>query len=164
MEIRFVTEHDDLGAVSNVYEKSWKYAYKNIIPQSYLDGIPKGKWLQSLDNDTRHSLIMLDGDKVIGTSSFGASRFDDMDGYGEIISVYLLPEYIGKGCGKQLFQAAVDELKQMGYNDIFLWVLEENTRARRFYEKFGFKTNGKILNDNIGGRDLTEIQYIYSPN
>lgn len=164
MEIRLITEHDDLEAVSNVYEESWKYAYNGIIPQSYLDSIPKGKWRQSLDNDTRHSLIMLDGDKIIGTSSFGASRFEDMVGYGEIISIYFLPEYIGKGYGRQLLQAAVDGLKQMGCCDIFLWVLEDNLRAIRFYEHFGFKPSGKYLNDNIGGKDLTEIQYVYYSN
>ena len=162
MKIRHINEHDDLSAVSNVYEQSWKYAYKGIVPQSYLDSIPKGQWCKSLNNDSRYSLIMLDSNKIIGTSSFGASRFDEMSGYGEIISIYLLPEYIGKGFGLQLFQATAYELKQMGYKNIFLWVLKDNTRAISFYEHFGFKPSGKYLNDNIGGKALTEIQYIYN--
>lgn len=160
MEIRLINEHDDLSAVGNVYEESWKSAYKGIIPQSYLDGLNKSDWIKNLNNPARRSLIMLDRDKIIGTSSFSASRSDDMAGYGEIISIYLLPEYIGRGYGKQLLQAAIDGLKQMGFHDIFLWVLEENVRARKFYEKSGFKSNGKRLNDNIGGRDLTELQYV----
>lgn len=161
MEIRFLTEHDDLYAVSNVYEQSWKFAYMGIIPRSYLDSIQPGSWSQNIIKPDRKSLIMLDGEKIIGTSSFCPSRFADMAGCGEIISIYLLPEYIGKGCGTRLLRAAVDSLRQMGFDQIFLYVLEENQRARQFYEKFGFEPSGKYLNDNIGGRDLTELQYIY---
>ena len=36
--------------------------------------------------------------------------------------------YKSKEYGKQLLAAAVNELA--GYDDIFLWVLEENTNAR----------------------------------
>lgn len=81
---------------------------------------------------------------------------------GEIVSIYLLPEYIGKGWGKALLQRALEELRKEGYGDIFLWVLEENRNARGFYERMGFRKREIYLNDNIGGRDLREIQYVYS--
>lgn len=58
-------------------------------------------------------------------------------------------------------QAAVDGLAELGYTYVFLWVLEENMRARAFYEKFGFQNSGDYLNDNIGGKDLRELRYIY---
>ena len=47
MEIRLINEQDDCFAISNVYEESWKSAYKGIIPQTYLDSIPKGHWAKS---------------------------------------------------------------------------------------------------------------------
>lgn len=84
-----------------------------------------------------------------------------MNGYGEIISIYLLPEYLRKGYGKQLLQAAVDDLMRMGYKDIFLYVLEANAKTRHFYERFGFKANNTYLDDDIGGKSLREIQYVY---
>lgn len=37
---------------------------------------------------------------------------------------------------------AVNELKSMGHKEIFLWVLEENNKARRCYEKHGFRFDG----------------------
>lgn len=160
MEIRFINQTDDKMAISRIYEESWKFAYKNIIPSAYLESIPEGHWVNSLDKPERFNLIMLDSNKIIGISSFCKSRFEDMENYGEIISIYFLPEYMGKGCGKFLLQATVDELVKMGFRDIFLWVLEDNTRARRFYEGFGFTPSGKYLNDNIGGKELREIQYV----
>ena len=80
---------------------------------------------------------------------------------GEIISIYLLPQYIGKGYGTNLLHAVTVELKELGYNEIFLWVLGENYPAIKFYEKNGFIKTDKFLDDNIGVKPLREIQYFY---
>lgn len=158
--IRKVNPGDSREEISNVYEQSWKTAYKDIIPQDYLDSIPKGQWCSSLDNPDRYNLVMLDGDKIIGTSSYCKSRFESYKDWGEIISIYFLPEYMGKGYGKHLLEQAVQELKAMGFKQIFLWVLEDNHRARHFYEKCGFKNSGKYMDNVIGGKQLRELQYV----
>ena len=44
MIIRKMHQNDSREEISNIYEQSWKYAYKGIIPQAYLDSIPKGQW------------------------------------------------------------------------------------------------------------------------
>ena len=80
---------------------------------------------------------------------------------GEVISIYLLPNYMGKGYGKTLMKSTISELKIQGYENIFLWVLEENSRARHFYEQFGFSPTDDFLDDNIGGKELREVRYIY---
>ena len=53
----------------------------------------------------------------------------------------------------------VGELKNLGYDEIFLWVLEENVRARAFYERFGFVADGGVTDTEIGGKMLREIRY-----
>ena len=67
---------------------------------------------------------------------------------------------MGKGYGRALLQAAVDKLAEMGCTDILLWVLAENERAKKFYEKNGFSASGAYLDDNIGGKSLKELQYV----
>lgn len=104
---------------------------------------------------------MLNEEKIIGTVSYCASRSICLKGFGEIVSLYLLPDYCGNGYGRQLLQAAVDGLAEMGYLYVFLWVLEENMRTRAFYEKFGFQNSRDCLKDNMGGKDLRELRYIY---
>lgn len=74
MQMRYLLPADDSEAVSRIYEASWKYAYKGIIPQEYLDSIPEGQWVSNLDNPARKTLICMEGDKYIGTSSFGRSK------------------------------------------------------------------------------------------
>lgn len=162
MEIRFLNKSDTPESVSYIYETSWKCAYKDIIPQSYLDNIEKGKWCKAIKNPDLCSLILLDHEKMIGTASYCPSRFMSMSGFGEIVSLYLLPEYCGQGYGNLLLCAAIDGLAKMGYKIVFLWVLEENRNARCFYEKFGFQNSGDCLKDNIGGKELLELRYIYT--
>lgn len=150
---------DDRLAISNIYEKSWKFAYRGIVPRSYLDSIPSGRWAGSIDGVGKYNAVAVESGKFIGTSCFCRSRFSDLKDFGEIVSLYLLPEYIGKGYGKKLTEYVVGELGKLGYSDIFLWVLEENVRARKFYERFGFTADGGVTVTDIGGKLLREIRY-----
>lgn len=162
MEIRHIKQDDNKFAISRIYEESWKFAYKEIIPKDYLDSIPSGNWAANLDKEGMNTLVLIEDGIFIGTSSYCKSRFSDFSNFGEIVSIYLLPQYIGKGYGKYLLAAAVKELELLGFFDIFLWVLEDNFRARRFYEKEGFVFSGKYLYNNIGGKALRELQYCHS--
>lgn len=161
MEIRPIKETDDKFAISRIYEESWKFAYRDIIPKSFLESIPVGNWVPHLAQAGRNSLVIVEGGALVGTSSYGPSRFSDFDDFGEIMSIYLLPQYMGKGYGRQLLHAAVGECTALGYHDLFLWVLEENFRARAFYEKAGFTRSGAYLDVHIGGKTLREVQYCY---
>ncbi len=161
MEIRPITPTDDRMAISGVYEESWKFAYRGIVPQDYLDSIPRGRWLPVFDVPGRHTLICMDNGRIVGTVGFGPSRIDRLDGWGEIISIYLLPDSMGKGYGTALMNAALSECRRLGYDNIFLWVLEENTRARAFYERLGFLPTDDCLTDTIGGKELREVRYIH---
>ena len=154
---------DDLLEISGIYEQSWKFAYKDIIPQDYLDGIPSGRWAGNISRaGLNNNLAVLENAKFIGTSCFGRSRWEKFSEYGEIISIYFLPEYIGKGYGSSLIEKVIDELKKLGYEKILLWVLEDNHRARKFYEKCGFVQTCEFRDDNIGGKGLREVMYVYS--
>lgn len=62
-----------------------------------------------------------------------------------------------KGYGYRLLSKVVNELKNQGFEEVFLWVLEDNHRARKFYEKFGFLCTGDYIEDSIGGKELREV-------
>lgn len=162
MEIRYLRESDNLNSIGRIYEKSWKYAYQGIIPMEYMDSIPQDQWGSKLRCPGRCTLVCKENETYIGTASFGKSRLDRYPESGEIISLYLLPEFIGKGYGKQLMEVLLLELQKQGYQEVYLWVLEENLRARRFYEKMGFVHTGEYLDNTIGGKALREVRYLFS--
>lgn len=163
MTIRPISPGDDLMAMSRVYEESWKTVYRGIIPDSFLDSIPAGHWMTARSDDPSYrTLVLLDGDTIIGVSTICRSRFPDWADWGEVVSLYLRPAYMDRGLGGPLLETAVAELRNEGFSRIFLWVLEENARARHFYEKHGFSCSGEIMENEIGGKTVREVQYIRS--
>ena len=160
MEIRKVTFDDDIAAIGSIYAASWKFAYRGIVPQMYLDQLTNHRWVTALNENRYDAFILVDNGQYIGTSSICPARDADMAGWGEVISLYLLPEYFGKGCAAVLFNHALNVLRETGFQCIYLWALAENARARRFYEKQGFRWNGDTTAVTIGGKALTEIRYI----
>lgn len=161
MEIRYADSWDDPYQISKVYEESWKYAYQGLIPQDYLDSIPVGRWAAGIGNPNQKTLVCVEDGQIVGTSCFGSSRFEQFLGWGEVISIYLLPECMGKSYGKRLLETVVTELRKQGYANVFLWVLEENSRARHFYERFGFTLTTNFMETEIGGKSLREVRYIF---
>lgn len=159
MEIRPLRESDSRLAVSRIYEESWRFAYRGIVPQDYLDSISAGRWARALDGSGWGSLILTEKGTPVGTACVCPSRWPDYPDFGEVVSLYLLPEYVGRGYGKALLEAAEEALADRGFRDILLWVLEDNLRARRFYEKAGFTFRGKAMENEIGGKTLKELLY-----
>ena len=93
----------------------------------------------------RVDYILSDNEKFIATSSICKARNEQYKDWGEIMSIYVLPEEFRKGYGSVLFSYVLNQLKENGYSNIYLWVLEENQRARRFYEKWDFKQMETVL-------------------
>lgn len=160
MEIRQIMKNDDFPSIRELYYRSWKFAYRDIIPMEWIESRPKDKWGGNITENGRTEIGAFERDRIVGTASFGASRWEKFREYGEIVTIYLLPEYIGKGVGSALMERCISELKAQGYSRILLWVLEENTRARRFYEKHGFRGTAEYMDDNIGGRAVREVMYL----
>lgn len=64
----------------------------------------------------------------------------DKAGNAWIEDLWVLPEYIGKGVGKQLFNHAISRARQMGYKTL---QLEADPNAAGFYEKMGMYKIGE---------------------
>lgn len=160
MEIRYLSERDSLYEVSSVYERSWKHAYKGIIPQAWLDAIPAGRWADGCLRDKMNNLVAIEDGRIIGVAGFCAARWKGYSEYGELVSLYLLPEYTGRGYGRDMLRYAVKELYSLGFRRVMLWALEENVRAGKFYEKYGFMPTEEYMADSFAGREVRERLYI----
>jgi len=61
----------------------------------------------------------------------------------ELYALYVAPAYWSTGAGRALMGRVLEEAQAEGYPRIVLWVLEQNARARRFYERAGFRQRGR---------------------
>ena len=73
----------------------------------------------------------------------------------EIVAIHSLPQSWGTGLGHAMLAEA---LKQIGEGAVFLWAFRENKRARRFYEKHGFRWDGSERISEFDG--AAEVRYV----
>lgn len=164
MEIRTATIKD-IPDISRIHALSWKAAYQGQVPQEYLDELKEDNWVGIFTDSIRKHLLTIqlvfDGEKPAGCISYGKSRDNGLPDWGEIISFYLLPQYWGKGFAKPLMDTAMADLGRT-FRNVYIWVLKENIRARRFYEKNHFRWNNDEEESELQGEKLTHVRYVYS--
>ena len=56
----------------------------------------------------------------------------------QVEEVYVEPFFHGEGIGNGLLTFADEQAIKLGADTLFLWVLEKNEKARRFYERHGY--------------------------
>jgi len=163
LHIRYANEGDAF-TLAYIHVNSWKAAYKNIVPDEILDNLSVDKrklYFENVIKDKSEIIVIAYKDNVAaGFMTFGKCRDDDKDSsLGEIWGIYLLPEFWRQGIGSELISWGVNSLNDLGYNKVCLWVLEENMRARKFYEKQGFIYDG-TSKELLIGKPLIVLRYI----
>jgi len=77
---------------------------------------------------------------------------------GEVYAIYVTPAWWSTGTGRALMDSVLSALEAGRYRRAVLWVLADNTRARRFYERAGFAPDGGT-NVLIGLGGVLEVRY-----
>jgi GNAT superfamily N-acetyltransferase len=153
-------------AVAQVHVRSWQQGYRDLITQEFLDGLrPEDMATRyAFDKmDLRHgpyTLVAVDGDAIRGHVTIGRSRDEHAVDSGEVWSLYVDPAYWGTGVSAALLAAGCDRLSQAGYHEAFLWVLATNLRARRFYERGDWTTDGVQHPFVLGGASVHQVRYV----
>ena len=78
------------------------------------------------------------------------------DAGGELSALYVVPEEWGSGVAAALHDQALASMRELGATEATLWVVEGNTRARRFYEREGWTADGETKSTMF---DLRELRY-----
>jgi GNAT superfamily N-acetyltransferase len=77
---------------------------------------------------------------------------------GELYAMYVAPAWWSTGTGRALMGHVLTALGADGYPRAVLWVLADNARARRFYERAGFTPDGGTnVITGLGG--VLELRY-----
>lgn len=160
---------EDAKKISEIGVMSWKTAYIGIISDEYLDSLSMEKRnkyiLNSLKEGHKHYIIAEYEGQAVGMSCFyPRSKEGPVADEWELEAIYLLPQFWSKGIGIKLIQRAFRYMHDQQADACGLWVLQENLRARRFYEDIGFKDIGIEKSITIGGEELIEIRYLIDLN
>ena len=146
--IKVAETDEELCGMGYVHCTSWQEAYRGIVCDRYLDTMTVEATTARARQFPENTLLAKDKEKVVGFAVYGPSRDEDLMDAGEVVVIYVLSEYYDRNIGYRLMNEAISRLKE--YNTIFVWVLEKNERAIRFYQRYGFEFDGCKKEWNLG--------------
>ena len=141
---------EDMTLLGHIMSVSFRTAFSSFVTKETLDACARE------DNCT----ALLEGIFREGTMHFligedrGMLVWQETEDAAEIVAIHSLPESWGTGLGAAMLAEA---LKQIGNKPVFLWAFKKNTRARRFYEKHGFRHDGSERISEFDG--AVEVRY-----
>jgi GNAT superfamily N-acetyltransferase len=94
----------------------------------------RSRWVEASADEARRTLIAVSGVEPVGAALVSAEWLDGL---------YVVPERWGSGLADELHDRALALVQGLGSAKCHLWVLEHNARARCFYERRGWRENGR---------------------
>jgi GNAT superfamily N-acetyltransferase len=159
MTVHLRTGNDrDCAEVGELHHRSRAAAYAHFLSPAALNfGSPAalGEWWSERwkwEQETHRLTVAVDSDQIVGFTYLGPS---DAPGVMELNAIHVEPSRVGTGVGKLLM---TDALPHLGDRAV-LWVLEENDRARRFYERGGWAFDGTTRTERMGGELTRQLRY-----
>jgi len=156
----------DCRAVAQIHVDAWRVAYDGIVPSDYLAALSVDKreiaWRTAVERGTPRVLVARKDEDVVGWIAYGRCRNDGSGpDVGEIWAIYVAPTAWSTGVGRALWDAARRDLQEQGYRSVTLWVIRDNARAIRFYERSGFAIEADSAKEfELGGAQITEVRLV----
>jgi GNAT superfamily N-acetyltransferase len=156
-----VATGDDADSIASLQERGWQAAYRHVFPVEELDRggfIKASRWRVRLDQppDGWSTFVVEHEGRVVGFTAVGPSR--DQRELGELYAIYVDPDAWSTGAGRALLEHGERTLAAL-YEEATLWVLEDNPRARRFYELGGWSPDGDRKAEERWGVRAPEVRY-----
>ncbi len=138
---------DDAEAMGGVAARAYEATYRGIVPDPVLDewiAEAPSTWRSAFENRAPDSpgrawVAFRDG-SIVGYATTSPAKdtwLPPPAGAGELTNLYLDPDVIGSGVGRMLYEHAVGDLRERGFDPLVVWAFRDNPRAAAFYPRMG---------------------------
>jgi ribosomal protein S18 acetylase RimI-like enzyme len=153
---------EDATAIARVHVASWQSTYRGMLPDEFLASLSEAgyaeRWKRVIGDGSSKVYVAEDGGEVVGFASGGRERAGETGYTGELYAIYVIDAAQRRGFGRELVRATVAGLRELGLDDMIIWVLRDNQPARSFYERLGgVYIRGQPI--TIGSVTLEEVSY-----
>lgn len=170
---------EDADRIAHLHAESWRRAYRGSFSDAYLDGPiheeRREVWHDrySSPNPAMYTLLALDPENEDGpllgfACSFASgapnspAEHDDPKWGTLLDNLHVAGAAEGRGIGRQLLAAsALWSEREHPDDGFFLWVLDNNARARRFYQHLGATDEGAEEIATPDGGNVTQLRYAW---
>ncbi|MBM1105660.1 GNAT family N-acetyltransferase [Aurantibacter crassamenti] len=157
----------DAESIARLHALSWQQNYRGIFSDNFLDvEVVEDRlsaWRLRFENSAENQFVhvVVDEDVVVG---FVCAYFDKDATYGTLVdNLHVHSDYAGQRIGENLLVAVAREIMQNQVKqEMYLWVLAQNKRAIKFYERAGGNAVETINDFDIGDREITKTRYHWS--
>lgn len=141
MQLRSATAADT-DIIAAMHTDNWRVSYRGHMKDTYLDhdifAERLALWRGRMANPVpgQHVLLALEQDEVIGFSCMIGAEDEK---WGSMLdNLHVAGTHKGKGIGERLIrETALWLARHYPEQGMYLWVLEANEGARRFYDRMG---------------------------
>lgn len=154
---------NDYKAIAALHAKSWQQNYRGVFSDHFLDNEVLNDrlvvWKNRLENPKDNQFIQV-VEIENSCAAFICGNIDDDLEYGTLIdNLHVDSKFIGQQIGKKLMIDAARFLEEKDKASMYLWVLADNTKAIKFYERIGGRSMETVNDFDIGDREITKIRY-----
>lgn len=146
MNIRFAERHD-LPLIAALQSESWQDTYVEVLPADYLANQVyldlKRHWSE-VEIRPQDLVLVAEDDGLAGFIAIWCRP----DPYVE--NLHVKPSLRSRRIGSALLKSAARHLIQLGHKSAYLWVVQSNLRAIRFYERHGGVQTVRQVNQHSG--------------
>lgn len=158
---------DDADAVALLHATSWRSAYRGLLTDEFLDhGVVADRqavWRERLLGPAAapaFGFVVEDAEGRLIGFTYVLLHHDPV--WGTLIdNLHVHPEHKGGGLGRQLLHAVACKLGAEHTQPLFLWVLDGNEPAKRFYARMGAEFAEQSMAPPFGGVSLPEWRCVW---
>ncbi len=148
---------EDARVLVQSRHKAWVATYRGIMPDAMIDEFDFSwhviRETKCLQNPAVHTYLVMDGDECAGYFTYIISPTPLWRDYlVQLKSLYLLPQWQGRGEGRRIFETIKDHCRRAGQEKIWVSCYPSNRKAMGFYTYMG----GKVVAEDLGHREPVE--------
>jgi len=158
---------DDTQAIATLHAESWRATYRGAYSDEFLDGnVHENRmevWGARLTAPDRSQFVVVaeDEGRIVGFACAYGARDPE---FGTLLdNIHVRGEGHRRGIGTGLVRAVAAWCRR-NYPEcgLYLWVLEQNTNAQRFYARLGATDRGGGITEPPDGGLIKTRRYAWS--
>lgn len=140
-----LADASETPALAQLWGRSARAGFGPLLPGGFAWPATDGSRIaEAIAGFDTRVLVADVAETIAGYATLGPARDDDLDGVGELRSLFLDPGHWGSQTAATLVRTGWAWLARSGYEDVIVWSFVSNDRANAFYRRLGFRPDGRM--------------------
>jgi GNAT superfamily N-acetyltransferase len=155
---------NDAPAIARLHAESWRSAYRGTFSDDYLENRVyeerREDWEKKFSEGNRKPMFVVVAEMGDELAGFACVYPDADPVFGSLLeNLHVAPRLTGQGIGRRLLSKVVHGLRSKGSGKgLYLWVVEQNHRARKFYARAGALAAGSEVHTMPDGQSVVALR------